>query len=75
VIEAITICQIGGLAGVILGLIVGNITSSIIDGDFIVPWNWILLAIVVCTVVGLSAGIWPALKASKVDPIEALRHE
>ena len=75
IIEAITICQIGGLGGVILGLIIGNITSSYIGGSFIVPWNWMLLAIVVCTVVGLGAGIWPAYKASKINPIEALRHE
>ena len=75
VIEAITICQIGGIGGVILGLIIGNITSSFIGGSFIVPWNWILLALVVCTIVGLGAGIWPAYKASKINPIEALRHE
>ena len=75
IIEAITICQIGGLGGVILGLGIGNLTSSYIGGSFIVPWDWILLALVVCTVVGLGAGIWPAYKASKVNPIEALRHE
>ncbi|MBR9860357.1 ABC transporter permease [bacterium] len=75
VIEAITICQIGGLGGVILGIIVGNITSNAIGGSFIIPWNWVILALVVCTIVGLSAGIWPAYKASKIDPIEALRHE
>ncbi len=75
VIEAITICQIGGIGGVILGLIIGNITSSFIGGSFIVPWNWILLALVVCTIVGLGAGIWPAYKASKINSIEALRHE
>lgn len=75
VIEAITICQLGGLAGVILGLIVGNLTSSYIGGSFIVPWDWIILALIVCTIVGMVAGIWPAHKASKVDPIEALRHE
>jgi|TARA_B110000902_G_scaffold86490_1_gene102655 putative ABC transport system permease protein len=75
VIEAITICQIGGFGGVVLGLIIGNVTSSYIGGSFIVPWDWMLLAVVVCTVVGLGAGIWPAYKASKINPIEALRHE
>ncbi|PCJ66386.1 MAG: ABC transporter [Bacteroidetes bacterium] len=75
IIEAITICQIGGLGGVILGLAIGNLTSSMIGGSFIVPWNWISLALVVCTIVGLGAGIWPAYKASKINPIEALRHE
>jgi putative ABC transport system permease protein len=75
VIEAITICQIGGLGGVVLGIVIGNLTSNYIGGSFIVPWNWIVLALVVCTLVGLSAGIWPAYKASKINPIEALRHE
>lgn len=75
VIEAIVICQIGGTGGIILGLIIGNVTSSYIGGSFIVPWNWMFLAVGVCTIVGLGAGIWPAYKASKINPIEALRHE
>jgi putative ABC transport system permease protein len=75
VIEAIVICQIGGLGGVILGITMGNLISSMIGGSFIIPWNWIGLALVVCTVVGLGAGIWPAYKASRINPIEALRHE
>ena len=75
VIEAITICQLGGIGGIILGLIIGNATSNYIGGSFIVPWNWMILAVVVCSVVGLLAGIWPAYKASKVDPIIALRYE
>lgn len=75
VIEAITISQIGGIGGVVLGLIIGNVTSNYIGGNFIVPWNWMILALFVCTVVGLAAGIWPAYKASKINPIEALRHE
>lgn len=75
VIEAITICQLGGMGGILFGLLIGNLTSNYIGGSFIVPWNWMILALVVCTVVGLSAGIWPAYKASKIDPIEALRYE
>jgi putative ABC transport system permease protein len=75
VIEAITICQLGGIGGVILGLAIGNLTSSAIGGEFIVPWNWMLLAFGVCTLVGLGAGIWPAYQASRINPIEALRHE
>lgn len=75
IIEAITICQIGGIGGVVFGLIAGNTVSNYIGGSFIIPWNWMLLALFVCTIVGLGAGIWPAYKASKINPIEALRHE
>lgn len=75
IIEAITICQIGGIGGVIFGLLAGNAVSSYIGGSFIIPWNWMILALIVCTLVGLGAGIWPAYKASQVNPIEALRHE
>lgn len=75
IIEAITICQIGGLGGIVLGLVMGNLISNYIGGTFIVPWRWILLALGVCSMVGLSAGIWPARKAARINPIEALRHE
>tara|TARA_B110000093_G_C12935015_1_gene395332 strand:+ start:1 stop:1068 length:1068 start_codon:yes stop_codon:yes gene_type:complete len=75
IIEAIIICQIGGVLGVIFGLLVGNAISRFIGGSFIVPWDWIGLALLVCTLVGLGAGIWPARKAARINPIEALRHE
>ena len=73
--EAIVICQLGGIGGIILGLIVGNAVSSMISGPMVFPWAWIILAIVLCTVVGLLAGIMPARQAAKLDPIEALRYE
>jgi len=73
--EAVVICQMGGIVGIILGIIVGNIVSLIIGGSFIIPWAWIILGFTVCMIVGLISGLYPALKASRLDPIESLRYE
>lgn len=74
-VEAIVICQLGGLLGIVLGIIIGNIVSIAIGGTFIIPWLWMLIGVVFCLVVGLISGIYPAIKASKQNPIEALRFE
>lgn len=73
--EAIVICQIGGIAGIIFGIAIGNFISSFFDGGFIIPWLWIIIAFIISFVVGVLAGYYPAYKASKLDPIEALRVE
>ena len=73
--EAILVCQLGGLVGIILGVLIGNLTSSFIGGVFVIPWLWIFSGITLCIVVGVVAGIFPALQAAKLDPIEALRYE
>jgi len=73
--EAIVICIIGGLAGIVLGIAIGNIVGMMMSTGFIVPWLWILIALTICIVVGLLAGIYPARKAAKLNPIDALRYE
>jgi len=73
--EAVVICQIGGLLGIILGIFTGNIVSMMLEVSFIIPWTWIISGIIFCFAVGMLSGIYPAIKASRLDPIEALRSE
>lgn len=73
--ESVIISQIGGILGIILGVIIGVILAHFIEGTFQMPWAWIGLAIIINTIVGLLSGVYPAMKAAKLDPIESLRHE
>ncbi|MEO5946722.1 MAG: ABC transporter permease [Chitinophagaceae bacterium] len=74
-LEAIIISVLGAILGIILGVIVGNIFSFVLKTGFVIPWDWVLYGIVICTIVGLLAGLYPAMKAGKLNPIEALRYE
>jgi len=74
--EAIVICQIGALLGIFLGIFGGNLVSNLaFEGTFVIPWDWVLIGMIVCFFVGVMSGYYPARKAARVDPIEALRHE
>ena len=73
--EAIVICQIGGLVGIFLGILVGNIVTPLLGGSFLIPWAWMSLGFALCMVVGVVSGFYPAMKAARMDPIESLRYE
>jgi putative ABC transport system permease protein len=74
-LEAIIISMLGAIFGIILGIAVGNLFSMVLNTGFVVPWNWVFYGILICTGVGLGAGYYPARKAGKLNPIEALRYE
>jgi putative ABC transport system permease protein len=76
VIEAIVVCILGGIAGIIFGILIGNLLAKAMNIDtFVIPWTWMTVGMVVCVAVGLLSGYYPAHKASKLDPIESLRFE
>jgi putative ABC transport system permease protein len=74
-IEAVVLCLIGGLIGILLGVGVGNIAGSFLNADAVVPYEWIFIGLTMCVVVGVIFGTYPAYKAANLDPIEALRYE
>ncbi|NPD46583.1 FtsX-like permease family protein [Lentimicrobium sp. L6] len=74
-IEAVVISQIGGVVGIIFGIAIGNLVSFQIGSSFIIPWNWMIIGVLLCFGVALLSGILPANKAAKLDPIDSLRHE
>ncbi len=75
-IESVVICLIGGSCGIVVGLIAGNLVARLAgDITFIIPWLWIIVGIIVCIIVGVSSGFFPAKKAAKLNPIESLRYE
>ncbi|MEZ5055715.1 MAG: ABC transporter permease [Saprospiraceae bacterium] len=74
-VEAIIISLMGGVVGIILGVLMGFGVSALMGGSFHMPWLWITVAFLTCTIVGLFSGLYPAIKAASQDPIEALRHE
>ncbi len=73
--ESIIISLLGAFFGIILGIIVGNGFSLVLDTGFVMPYFWLISGIVICFFVGLLASLYPAYKASRLNPIEALRYE
>ncbi len=73
--EAIFLCQIGGITGILIGVLGGNVVGRFFDVSFVFPWTWAIGAVLGVTVIAMAFGVYPAFKAASLDPIESLRHE
>jgi putative ABC transport system permease protein len=74
-IEAVALCLIGGIIGIVLGVGVGNLAGSFLNAQMAIPIDWIVIGFTLCLLVGVIFGTYPAYKAANLDPIEALRYE
>lgn len=74
-LEAVALSLFGGVAGVLLGIIGGNLAGQLLNADVIFPTLWALIGMLVCSGIGIAFGSYPAWKAASLDPIEALRFE
>ena len=75
ILEAIMICQVGGILGVALGIAGGNASAWLLKVTPVVPLDWAAIGLGICSLVGIVFGTYPAIKAANLDPIESLRYE
>ncbi len=75
IMEAVVLCEVGGVIGVLLGIVGGNLAGHFMHLPVIIPYDWAVIGLVICSVVGIVFGTYPAHKAANLDPIESLRYE
>jgi putative ABC transport system permease protein len=75
IMEAVVLCQIGGVMGVGLGVLGGNLMALVLDFPPVFPLDWALIGFAITTFVGVVFGVYPAWKAANLDPIDSLRYE
>jgi putative ABC transport system permease protein len=75
IMEAVMLCEIGGALGVVLGILGGNVTAFFMKFTPVIPVDWIIIGLVICSIVGIVFGTYPAFKAANLDPIDSLRYE
>jgi len=75
VMEAVVLSEVGGAAGILLGIVAGNLAAYFLKVPPLIPIDWTIFALVTCSIVGIVFGTYPAFKAANLDPIESLRYE
>jgi putative ABC transport system permease protein len=75
IMEAVVLCEVGGVMGVVLGILGGNATAYFFKLPPAIPIDWVVIGLVICSIVGIVFGTYPAYKAANLDPIESLRYE
>jgi putative ABC transport system permease protein len=75
IMEAVVLCEVGGVIGVALGIFGGNLAGHFMNLPVIIPYDWVIIGLVICSFVGIIFGTYPAHKAANLDPIESLRYE
>jgi putative ABC transport system permease protein len=73
--EAILLCEMGGVAGIVLGIGAGNLLGTFLNTPVAIPYDWVVIGLIVCSGIGIIFGTYPAYKAAKLNPIDALRYE
>jgi putative ABC transport system permease protein len=74
-VESMVLSVTGGLAGILLGMLAGNGLAIMLSASIVFPWGWAVAGVLVCSLIGIVFGMYPAWKAASLDPIEALRFE
>ena len=74
-LEAVILCNIGGVVGIMVGFGLGNLVAVFTHFDARVPLEWAIIGLLFCSAVGIAFGLLPAIRASQLHPIDALRYE
>jgi len=75
ILEAVVLSEFGGILGIVLGILVGNLSALFLSVPPVIPFDWAAIGFIICSAIGVIFGVYPAWKASNLDPIESLRYE
>jgi putative ABC transport system permease protein len=74
-IESVFLSELGAIIGILLGITIGNLLAHQMDVPMLIPWDWIATAVIICSIIGIGFGLYPAWRAANLRPVDALRYE